>query len=121
MYYHVELDEHAVLLADGLPAESYLETGGRANFDNDSTLRELYPNFVARRWACEGCAPLIVTGPVLHAVRDRLNSRIILALAYNAFAHGKNPKRRSIAAPGSCPPSHGQASCQAGLAEKAKA
>ena len=26
-YYHVELDEHAILLAEGLPAESYLDTG----------------------------------------------------------------------------------------------
>ena len=31
-YYHVELPEHAVILADGLPVESYLETGDRANF-----------------------------------------------------------------------------------------
>jgi hypothetical protein len=28
-YYHVELPEHAILLADGLPAESYLDTGSR--------------------------------------------------------------------------------------------
>lgn len=28
-YYHVALDNHGVLFAEGLPAESYLETGGR--------------------------------------------------------------------------------------------
>jgi hypothetical protein len=33
-YWHVELDRHAVLLADGLPAESYLDTGNRAGFAN---------------------------------------------------------------------------------------
>jgi len=26
-YYHVELDQHAILLAEGLPAESYIDTG----------------------------------------------------------------------------------------------
>jgi T5SS/PEP-CTERM-associated repeat protein len=31
-YYHVELASHALLLADGLPAESYLDTGNRAAF-----------------------------------------------------------------------------------------
>jgi hypothetical protein len=33
MYVHIELAAHAVLLADGLPAESYLDTGNRAAFD----------------------------------------------------------------------------------------
>ena len=31
-YWHVELDRHAVLLADWLPAESYLDTGNRSAF-----------------------------------------------------------------------------------------
>ena len=33
-YYHVELAEHGVLLAEGLPAESYLDTGNRGAFAN---------------------------------------------------------------------------------------
>lgn len=33
-YFHVELAAHAVLLAEGLPAESYLDTGNRAAFAN---------------------------------------------------------------------------------------
>jgi hypothetical protein len=32
-FVHVELAAHAVLLAEGLPAESYLDTGNRAAFD----------------------------------------------------------------------------------------
>ena len=31
-YFHVELAGHAVLLANGLPAESYLDTGNRGDF-----------------------------------------------------------------------------------------
>ena len=34
LYFHVELDRHAVLLAEGLPAESYLDTGNRFQFSN---------------------------------------------------------------------------------------
>ena len=33
-YFHVELDAHAILLAEGLPAESYLNTGNRGFFAN---------------------------------------------------------------------------------------
>jgi hypothetical protein len=32
-YYHVELATHDVILADGLPCESYLDTGNRAAFE----------------------------------------------------------------------------------------
>ena len=31
-YFHVELAAHGVLVAEGLPAESYLDTGNRAAF-----------------------------------------------------------------------------------------
>jgi hypothetical protein len=31
-YYHVELSDHEVILAEGLPCESYLDTGNRAAF-----------------------------------------------------------------------------------------
>ena len=33
-YFHVELDTHAILFAEGLPAESYLDTGNRGFFAN---------------------------------------------------------------------------------------
>ena len=36
IYYHVELPHHDVLLAEGLPAESYLDTGDRRSFDNSA-------------------------------------------------------------------------------------
>jgi hypothetical protein len=32
-YYHVELATHDVILAEGLPCESYLDTGNRAAFE----------------------------------------------------------------------------------------
>ena len=37
-YWHVELPEHGVLLAEGMPAESYLDTGNRGAFANGRRL-----------------------------------------------------------------------------------
>jgi T5SS/PEP-CTERM-associated repeat protein len=68
-YYHVELPQHAVLLAEGLPAESYLDVGDRTQFANGDGPIALYPDFASRRWEAEGCAPLVVTGPALEAAR----------------------------------------------------
>ena len=58
-YYHVELDSHDVLLAEGMAAESYLDTGNRNMFANAGSAMELFPTFdndQARREA-ESCAP----------------------------------------------------------------
>jgi collagen type I/II/III/V/XI/XXIV/XXVII alpha len=75
-YYHIELPRHDVLLAEGLPAESYLDTGDRANFANGGKVVALYPELTALAWEAYGCAPLIVTGPILDAVRSRLAARV---------------------------------------------
>ena len=74
-YYHVELARHDVLLAEGLPCESYLDSGDRANFDNGGAVVRLHPDFARGIWEAEGCAPLHVTGPVLEAIRARLRVR----------------------------------------------
>jgi hypothetical protein len=72
VYFHVALDTHDVLLADGLPCESFLDTGDRAGFDNGGAAIDLHPNFAARLWDASGCAPLIVAGPHLDAARALL-------------------------------------------------
>jgi hypothetical protein len=61
-YYHVELDAHDVILAEGMPTESYLDTGNRAVFENSDMPTLLHPDFnspdgQARRES-ESCAPL---------------------------------------------------------------
>ena len=45
-YFHVELEEHAILLAEGLPAESYLDTGNRDFFSNSAGPSVLHPNLI---------------------------------------------------------------------------
>ena len=74
-YYHVELPQHDLLLAEGMPAESYLDTGDRSRFANGGQAILLHPDFSARIWEAMGCAPLIVTGPRLVATRQRVNAR----------------------------------------------
>ncbi len=43
-YYHVELGQHAILLAEGLPAESYIDTGNSGFFANSGAPLVLHPD-----------------------------------------------------------------------------
>jgi hypothetical protein len=42
-YYHVELDDHSLLLAEGAPAETFIDNVDRMRFDNYAEYAELYP------------------------------------------------------------------------------
>ena len=68
-YYHIELPHHDVVLAQGLPAESFLDLKDGSNYANRPGPVRLYPDFTARMWEAFGCARLIVTGPELEAAR----------------------------------------------------
>jgi collagen type I/II/III/V/XI/XXIV/XXVII alpha len=72
VYHHIELAAHDVVLAEGLPAETYLDTGDRARFAG-GRVEALYPEFTARAWEMGGCAELIVSGAKLDAVWARVN------------------------------------------------
>jgi hypothetical protein len=71
-YYHVELPEHDVLLAEGLASESYLDTGERDHFDNAGPVVRLHPNFRGLAHEARRYAELIVFGPKLETVRSRI-------------------------------------------------
>ena len=45
-YYHVELDSHDLLLAEGLAAESFLDCGNRGIFENAAEPLILHPDFL---------------------------------------------------------------------------
>ncbi len=79
-YYHVELDTHDVLLAESLPAESYLDTGNRGFFANGGAPLQLHPDLLdttdgqaVRDQA--SCAPFVVeparTQPLWQRLVDR--------------------------------------------------
>jgi T5SS/PEP-CTERM-associated repeat protein len=65
--YHIELETHDVLLANGAPAETYRDDGNRWLFQNANT-GWLLP-------AQEPCAPVLTGGPVLDAIWRRLLDR----------------------------------------------
>ena len=73
-YYHLELLSHDAVLAEGVAAETYLDTGTRAYFDARGAAL-VDPDFATRVHEAEGCAPLMVTGPRVEAVRRRLAAR----------------------------------------------
>ncbi len=65
-YHHVELDRHALLLAEGLPAESYLDTGNRGWFAAEAGVRPLFPDLAAARHVrAAACAKLVASGQAL--------------------------------------------------------
>jgi hypothetical protein len=80
-YHHVELPRHDVLLAEGLPAESYLDTGTRQNFANADSVTQLHADFhphpscASLNWEAKGYAPLVLIGPRVEAIRRRLDQR----------------------------------------------
>ena len=74
-YWHIELDEHDILIADGLPAESYLDCGNRTAFANGGAFIEAHPDFTPKHWA-ETCLPLVTDGPAVAATKARLLARL---------------------------------------------
>ncbi len=64
-YYHVELDRHDILLAEGLPCESYFDSGNRGG---------LYHETGRRSPARKPFAESVTRGARLAAVRRRLHS-----------------------------------------------
>ncbi len=90
-YFHVELPRHAVIPAERLPVESYLDLGDRANFQRYGDLVRLFPGFAARlgpdtagMWETHGAAPLMMTGARLEAARRMVVSPARLELGIRA-------------------------------------
>jgi hypothetical protein len=74
-YWHVELPQHDVILAEGLPTESYLDTGNRSAFEGGGPALQLHPDFAQHAWEAQACAPQITRGPILLAIRRHLATR----------------------------------------------
>lgn len=76
--FHIELDVHDILLADGSPAESYRDDGNRSGFTrargNRTSARSL-----------STCFPIVSRGPVVERTRRRLAER---AMSCSEFASG---------------------------------
>jgi hypothetical protein len=78
-YFHVELDQHAILLAEGLPAETYLDTGNRGFFANAGAPLILHPDLMDEQdnpdRAAGSCVPFVWDEPSVRPVWQRLLDR----------------------------------------------
>jgi hypothetical protein len=73
-YFHIELASHDVVLADGAPAETFVDCDNRLMFQNGSAFAALYPDDLPVRW--EFCAPRMEPGAAeLIAIRAALLGR----------------------------------------------
>jgi hypothetical protein len=73
-YWHVELDSHDVLLAEGVPTETYLDVGNRTDFNNGGAYLEAYPEFRSKLDS-ETCVPIVKDGPVVQKTKEILLAR----------------------------------------------
>lgn len=75
-YYHVELESHDVLIAEGLPCESYLDDGNRSSFANAREHVALHGRLDPQSWE-NAYAPCVMAGPQLAEVKQRLLDRAL--------------------------------------------
>jgi Hint domain len=81
--FHIELDSHDVILAEGAAAETFVDCDSRQMFQNVAEFARLYPGEEPRRWAFR--APRVEDGEVLAALWARLAARAGLDLAPGAL------------------------------------
>jgi hypothetical protein len=78
-YHHIELEKHALLIAEGVEAESYLDTGNRAYFSNAGLAMIMHPEFSINEhlqcWETDACAALLVRPEVVQPVWERFADR----------------------------------------------
>ena len=92
-YFHVELDRHDILLANNLPAESYLDTGNRGMFVNAGAPLVLHPLPQAQSLReTMSCLPFRhepeQVGPIWHVLARRAEA---LGFAMPAVATTNDP------------------------------
>jgi hypothetical protein len=79
-YHHIELASHDVVYANGLEAETYLDTGNRTSFAGQA-VTVAHPDFASApdqnyfAWDANGYARLVLEGAEVDLVRARLAAR----------------------------------------------
>ena len=75
-YYHIETEQHSVIMADGVLTESYLDTGNRHSFRQKGTIIQFGGKI--KTWEKDASAPLCVeqsfSEPLFHAIEQRADS-----------------------------------------------
>ena len=82
-YFHIELETHDVIIAEGALSESFIDDDNRGMFHNAHEYRALYPDAAAD--AARYCAPRVDEGYEVEAIRRRI------ALRARLTSKGKTP------------------------------
>ena len=72
-YFHIELESHDVIIAEGALSESFIDDDSRFMFHNAHEYREKYPDRVTG--AAKYCAPRCDSGYEMEALRQRIALR----------------------------------------------
>ncbi|MFS8370998.1 Hint domain-containing protein [Acetobacter indonesiensis] len=86
-YYHIETDDHSVIMADGALTESYLDTGNRHSFRSSGTVVTL-GGHPSKTWG-NAAAPLTVDRAFVEPLFEKFSLRAQL-LGLEATDHLKN-------------------------------
>ncbi len=73
-YFHLELDTHDVIVAEGALSESFIDDDSRAMFHNAPEYALLYPT--AEHGQVVYCAPIVEDGELLETIRRRIDARV---------------------------------------------
>lgn len=87
-YFHIELDSHDVIWADGAPAETFVDCDSRGMFHNANEFAQLYPGAIPISW--QFCLPRLEDGVALERLRQRVAARAGIT----------TPAQQAAAAPG---------------------
>lgn len=72
-YYHVETEQHSVIMADNVLTESYLDTRSGSSFQQTGKVTRLYG--ISRTWEKDAAAPLCVDRAVVEPLFRKLEQR----------------------------------------------
>jgi hypothetical protein len=86
-YFHVELDSHDVIIAEGALSESFIDDDSRGMFHNAHEYAALYSD--AGATPARYCAPRLEDGYEVEAVRQRIAARAGLRPPAAASASGR--------------------------------
>jgi predicted Rdx family selenoprotein len=87
-YFHIELDSHDVILAEGAPSETFVDCDSRMKFHNAHEFEALYPGDSSAGWIF--CAPRIEKGATLRRIWATIAARAGIGLeTRNAAARAR--------------------------------
>ncbi len=84
LYYHIETEAHSLVLANGAPAETFIDHASRRMFENVEEFYRLYPKGALN--GEEFLAPRLESGPDLEGLRRRVAMRAGMLLGQDAGA-----------------------------------